>query len=306
MLNRVAGRAHDPRGAQLTGDSQADRPTQPVGSTGAAHYEDGAPGLGEQFRRTREALSGLFSAHMALLRAELGEIFGQIKVMAALAGVVLLVAFLTGILLYVGGFLFVGEWLFGSMGWGLAHGVLFGLGLIVVLGFAIVGVGLRLAVVSLVFAALLAAGLALLLGSQVAYETAEYFAGQLAAPLNSPAALSLLVGALVVGVLLAIALWRAAGAGGAVAGLIVGALLGLVLGWLIGGIAWERPPAVGFAIMIGLILWPILHAAMAWPRLDLEEHFGRLKPRQTMEAASETRQWLEEQWQTRRPTLGKS
>ncbi|HUG47768.1 MAG TPA: phage holin family protein [Candidatus Limnocylindria bacterium] len=306
MLNRVAGRAHDPRGVQLTGDPQADRPTQPVDSPEAAHDEDGAPGLAEQFRRTREAFSGLFSAHMALLRAELGEIFGQVKVMAALAGVVLLLAFLTAILLYVGGFLFVGEWLFGSMGWGLAHGVLFGLGLIVVLGFAIVGVGLRLGLVSFLTAAVLAVGLALLLGSNVAYETARYFAGQLASPFNSPASVALLAGALVFGLLLAIVGWRAGGAGAGVAGLVLGALLGLLLGWLIGGIAWQWPPAVGFAIMIGLILWPILHAALAWPRLDLEEHFGRLKPRQTMAAASETRQWLEEQWQTRRPTLGKS
>ena len=43
---------------------------------------------------------------------------------------------MTGTLLWVGGFLFLGEWLFGSIGWGLAHGLLFGIGLIVALGLA--------------------------------------------------------------------------------------------------------------------------------------------------------------------------
>ena len=265
-----------------------------------------AAGFGEQFRRTREAFSGLFSAHMGLLRAELGEIFGQLKVMATLAGVALGFALLMISMLYVGGFLFLGEWLFGSIGWGLAHGVLFALAVIVLLGFGILGAPWRLAAISFLLAAVLAIGLALLLGSNVVYETANYFAQQLAAPFNSAATVGLIAGALVVGLLLAIVAWRAGGTGAAVGGLIGGAVLGLLLGWLIGGIAWEWPPAVGLAITLGLILWPVAHAALAWPRLDLGEHFGRLKPRQTMEAATETKEWLEEQWQTRRPKLGRS
>ena len=265
-----------------------------------------AAGFGEQFGRTRQAFSGLFSAHMGLLRAELGEIFAQLKIMATLAGIALGFALLMIIMLYVGGFLFLGEWLFGSIGWGLAHGVLFPLAVIVVLGFGILGAPARTAIVSFLLAAVLAVGLALLLGSNVVYETADYFAQQLAPPFNSAATVSLIFGALVVGLLLAIVAWRAGGAGAAVAGLIAGAILGLLLGWLLGGIAWEWPPAVGLAITLGLILWPIIHGALAWPRLDLEERFGRLKPRQTMEAATETKEWLEEQWQTRRPKLGRS
>lgn len=226
--------------------------------------------------------------------------------MATLAGVALGLGLLVVIMLYVGGFLFLGEWLFGSIGWGLAHGVLFGLALIVVLGFGILGAGWRLASTSLAVAAVLTIALALLLGSNVLYETANYFAQQLAAPLDSPAVVAMLTGAVLVGLLLALLLWRAGGVGGAVAGLIAGAVLGLLFGLLLGGIAWEWPPAVGLAITLGLIVWPILHAALAWPRLNLEEHFGRLVPRQTMEAASETREWLENQWQTRRPKLGKN
>ncbi|CAN5836708.1 hypothetical protein BH24CHL6_BH24CHL6_15650 [soil metagenome] len=297
---------HDPRGAQLTGDPQVRRPPPAHEVRSQAEREGVAAGFGEQFRRTRAAFSGLFSAHIALLRAELGEIFAQLKVMATLAGVALGLALLVVTMLYVGGFLFLGEWLFGSIGWGLAHGVLFGLALIVVLGFGILGAGWRLALTSLVVAAVLTIGLALLLGSNVLYETANYFAQQLAAPLDSPAVVAMLTGAVLVGLVLALLLWRAGGVGGAVVGLIAGAVLGLLFGLLLGGIAWEWPPAAGLAITLGLIVWPILHAALAWPRLDLEEHFGRLMPRQTMEAASETREWLENQWQTRRPKLGKN
>jgi hypothetical protein len=295
-----------PRGAQLTGDPQVRRPPPADDARSQAEQEGVAAGLGEQFGRTRRAFSGLFSAHIALLRAELSEIFAQLKVMASLAGVALALALLVVTMLYVGGFLFLGEWLFGSIGWGLAHGVLFGLALIVVLGFGILGAGWRLVLISFAVAAVLTIGLALLLGSNVLYETANYFAQQLAAPLNSAAVVALLAGAIVVGLLLALLLWRVGGTGAALFGFIAGALLGLLLGGLLGGFAWEWPPAVGLAITLGLIVWPILHAALAWPRLDLEEHFGRLMPRQTMEAASETREWLEKQWQTRRPKLGKN
>ncbi len=264
-----------------------------------------APGLGEQVGRTRAAFGRLLSAHMALFRAELGEIFGLIKIMATLAGVALAMALLVLVTLYVGGFLFVGEWLFGSIGWGLAHGVLFGLALIVVLVFAILGINWGTAVLSFALAAVITVGLALLLGSNVLYETAGYFAGQLVAPFNSPASVALLTGAVVLGVLLAIVAWRMSGVGGAIGGFVAGAVLGLILGWLIGGIAWEWPPAAGFAITLGLIIWPIAHVALAWPRLDLGERFGQLKPTQTMEAVGETREWLVHQWQSRRPKPGR-
>ena len=60
---------------------------------------------------------------------------------------------MTAVLLWVGGFLFLGEWLFGSIGWGLAHGLLFGIGLIVALALAIVGSRARYCVLSFVVAA---------------------------------------------------------------------------------------------------------------------------------------------------------
>ena len=69
----------------------------------------------------------LFQAHIELLKAEFNDILGELKVLATQAGIALGIALMTAILLWVGGFLFLGEWLFGSIGWGLAHGLLFGI-----------------------------------------------------------------------------------------------------------------------------------------------------------------------------------
>ena len=91
----------------------------------------------------------LLQAHIALLRAEIDEILGEVKVLATQAGIALGIALMTGVLVWVGGFLFLGEWLFGSIGWGLAHGCCFGIGLIVALALAIVGSRARYAVIEL-------------------------------------------------------------------------------------------------------------------------------------------------------------
>ncbi|MDL2334696.1 MAG: hypothetical protein QFC55_01520 [Chloroflexota bacterium] len=266
--------------------------------------EERAPGLGAQFGRTRAAFVGLFQAHLDLLKTELGEIIGQIKLISAQAGCALVLLMMTGTLLYVGGFLFEGEWLFGSIGWGLGHGVLFGLAMIVMLALAIVGASRRAALGSLLLAVLATIGLAWLCGSNVAYNAANNAAGQLAFPLNGTVAVALVAGAVLGAILFALMLGRVAGRGGFIGGLLVGAIVGLPLGFLIAAAPWTWPPAVGFAITFGLIAWPILDAVMALPGLDPAERFAKLYPRRSIDAANETRAWLEEQWQTRRSKLG--
>jgi hypothetical protein len=263
--------------------------------------EPGKTGLGPQFGRTRAAFTRLITAHVALLRAELTDIVAQLKVLGTIAGIVLVLALLTAETLYIGGFLFVGEWLFGSIGWGLAHGVLFALGLIIVLVLVALGAGRGGVAVGFLISAGLTVALALALGSNVKYDTATYLASQLPAPLDSAGAIAALAGALGVAVLLLLVGWRLGGGSGAIAGLVVGLLIGAPLGWLAGGAPWTWPPAVGMAIAIGLLIWPILQLAISGPRLDVSERFSRLYPRQSIDAATETKEWLEEQWQTRRP-----
>jgi hypothetical protein len=290
-----------------TAGGAPDEPASP-GLTGPGAMpadDERVPGLGAQFGRTRASFSRLFRAHVDLAKAEIGEIVDQLKMLAALAGVVFVLALLVGNLLYVGGFLFLGEWLFGSMGWGLAHGVLLGVALIVALGLGIVGASRGAAVTSFLVALALAIVLALVMGSNIAYDTSAAVGTQLVSPLNSPGMVAGLSGVIIGAVIFAVLLWRVGGGGGAAGGLLLGVLLGGILGWLIGGAPWTWPPAVGLAITVGLLAWPILNVIVAWPQLDPAERFARLKPQQSIEAANETRAWLEEQWRNRRPTPGR-
>ena len=267
---------------------------------------EGAPAtLIEQFGRTKSSFSRLVQAHIGLLKAEIGDIVDQIKVIGTLAGVSLAILLFVGNMVYVGGFLFLGEWLFGSIGWGLAHGVLFGLAIVVVLGLAILGAGKGSAIMSFLLAVALMVGLSLLTGSNIAFNSASAVAVNLPSPINSAAAVALIGGALIGALVFALLLARVAGRGGFVGGLVLGALVGMPIGWLIGGAPWSWPPAVGFSITIGLMAWPILAAVAAIPGLDVGARFGRLYPQQSIEAVNETKAWLEEQWRSRQPKLGK-
>jgi hypothetical protein len=288
---------------EVTLTTQPD-PTTPDGP-GPTRGVSEAPGLGEQFRRTRASFSRLIRAHIALFRAELGEILAIIGGMAARAGAILGLALLMGIMLYVGGLLFLGEWLFGSIGWGLAHGVLLPIALIVALGLGIVGGTRGPALASLAIAVVVAVLIALLIGLNLAFETADYFAAEFGPPLDSPGAIGAIAGAVVLGLLLSLLGGRLGGVGGGLFGLVLGALLGALIGFAFAFSEWTWGPAVGLAIAIGLITWPVVNVALTWPRLDIEAHFARLKPAQTMEAVAETREWLEEQWQTRSPMRGR-
>ncbi len=269
--------------------------------------DEGPPSsLGEQIGRTRSSFMRLVQAHIALLRAELDEIMGEVKVLATQAGAILGIALFTATMLYVGGFLFLGEWLFGSIGWGFAHGVLFGVAIIVNLAFMMLGARGSSLALAFVLAAGLTVAIALLCGSNVAYNTAAGAASGLAQPLGTPGIVALL-GGIVIGIVLFTLLFaRAGGRNGAIAGFFLGAILGALVGWLIAGAPWTWPPAVGFAITIGLIAWAMLAALLALPGLNPEERFAKLYPRQSIESFEETRTFLEEQWASRRPKLGKS
>ena len=117
----------------------ADRSSSSDPSTGAGTGrrpdEGRAPGLGEQFGRTRSALFGLIAAHIKLAKAELSEIGGEIKRAAALGGAALMLLFLAGMLIVVGLMLYLGEAIFGSIGWGVLDGseLLLGVGVLLVL-----------------------------------------------------------------------------------------------------------------------------------------------------------------------------
>ena len=66
----------------------------------------------------------LVLAHIDLAKAEAGAIAGQVGRLIALGALAFMLVVFAVFLLVIGVSLFFGEWLLGSMGWGVLHGVL--------------------------------------------------------------------------------------------------------------------------------------------------------------------------------------
>ena len=107
--------------------------------SGRARARSEAPGLREQIGSTRDSAKRLIDAHIELGRAEFEEIGGAIKRAAALGGVAIGALVVAGLLVTVGTPLFLGQWIFGSIGWGLLHGLLLLVGIATLAGLAAIG-----------------------------------------------------------------------------------------------------------------------------------------------------------------------
>jgi len=95
--------------------------------------------LREQIGATRDSAKRLFDAHLELARAEFEEIGDAIKRAAALSGVAIAALIVAALLATVGTPLFLGEWIFGSIGWGLLDGLLLLVAVAAAAGLAAVG-----------------------------------------------------------------------------------------------------------------------------------------------------------------------
>jgi hypothetical protein len=296
--------------ADASGGSD-DGTTDDVGSADEQpQQEPGEPGVGEAIGGVRAAFIRMLDAHVALLRAELGIAGKEIGVIAGLAFGALFIAILALILLYVGSFLFFGELLFGSMGWGIIHGTLLAAAFI---GFVAVNLaggeveryGLGFAI-GLVAAILLAA----LLLSNVGNTGGESLRDWLEAtfvtedlPFGEAWLVTLsglVIGGLIGLVVALIVGWRYEVRGSqltglAVAGLVVGAFVGAV--WT--STRYDAPDGVlGLAITVGLLTWIIAGLALAAQRgFDPEARYANIIPRETLAAFEKTRDFLTGEWE---------
>lgn len=269
-------------------------------------------GLREQFGQTRRAARQLIDAHVRLLKAELGEIAAQLKLLAALAGILLAIGLYVANLLLIGGSLFLGEWLFGSIGWGVLHGMLLGIGLMVGVALVLFGAPAGMVVTRWLIAAAVAVLVTVVLGFNLARQGAIAAADQVRAglvptldPNWAPAVVAAAIGAIVIGLVLLVVGARA-GVGGGIAGLLVGAVLGALLGLLLGGTAFDWRIAAAIGVAVGALLWPIIQVQAALSAgVDPKKRFTRLWPRETYETALETKAWLEQEWAKRRDRLGR-
>lgn len=275
---------------------QPDEPangTVPRDRTVPAGRSPEPPGIRAQLGATFEAAKRLLRAHVDLAKAEAGEIVDEVKRMVGLVIVALGFVLFTGLLLTIGLVLFLGEWLFGSMGWGVLLGTFLFLDLALMAVLLAVGIrGARIGS-SLIIAVVLGVVVGLVLGLDLTHRGWTALADSVAANLDQ-ASRTLIVAvialAVVGGVLGLIAgIRRGAGAsiGGFLGGAVLGALIGLVSSTTI-------PGTVGAALGVwaALIAWPIL-AGLAVRRtgIDTDAIKQRFTPDQTIELTKETIEW---------------
>ena len=113
--------------------------TAPGGADTSASGTDDAPGVGESIGRVRSSVRGLVTAHVDLLKAELAVSGRDLGIIAGLVLAAISFVVVALLLVAIGTFLFLGEWLFGSMAWGILHGTLFLVLLCVPIGINLAG-----------------------------------------------------------------------------------------------------------------------------------------------------------------------
>jgi hypothetical protein len=256
-----------------------------------------APGLREQVGATKGAAVGLVKAHVELARAEFADILDEIKHVAVLVGLAFAAVLAVSVLLPIGLSLFLGETLFGSMGWGVLHGTLLLLGLAMAAVLVALGVGGGRIGVDFLIAALSGLAVALALGLNLTNRLWTAVGDSYAANIGPdvrPLIVGALVSALVLGLLGLIAGARGGGFVGAFVGAVGGAIFGALLGMLT---AVALGPRVGAAIgvTVALIIWPVaMSIGVARQGVDTAALKARFWPDETIETTKETIEWVRE------------
>jgi len=251
------------------------------------------PGLRAQLGATRTAALGLAQAHIDLVRAEVDEIKGEVARASGLAAAAIACLILLAFFVPIGGLLFAGEWIFGSIGWGL----LLGTELLIAVAVTVILVALRVPGLGrdVIVALLLGFAVALVLGLNLPNELFRRI-GEAAGLAVDPAVLPLVVGVAVVGVIgaltgLAIGIRRRGGAGGILGGLVAGMALGALAGAFL-SITFGLRVGVALGVAAFLVAWPVLMGLRTQRQgIDPEELKARFYPQATIDTAKESIEW---------------
>ena len=238
-------------------------------------------------------------AHVALAKAEFSAILDEGQRFGILAGVAVALVLFALLLVTVGGTLFLGEWLFGSIGWGALLGTELAIGGAVVLILAALYVPAERIVARLAVSFLAGLILAVVLALNIPNRAFTSIGTSVLASVDAgprPLVVGLLVGAGVGAIVgLIVGLKGRRGLGGTL-GTIVGlAALFLLVGALL---AVDYSPAVTIALGLALMLalWPILLALDTRQRgIDVEALKDRFYPKLTIDTTKETIEWLQRQ-----------
>ena len=258
-----------------------------------------APGLFGQIGATRDAGKRIVGAHVELAKAEFGDIADAAKRAAVLVGIALGAGFVAGLIVTVGLPLFLGEALFGSMGWGILLGVLLLGALALAATVAALRPGVKTSIGGPFFVGLvvgIAVGVALGLDLTNRAWTAL---GDVILPTVDASYRPLLMAIAALAIVGALGGLILAAATGTRGGSLVGAFLGgAVAGVLLGFLtAFAAGPRVGAAIgvAVGLITWmTMLGAGVARGGFDSDALKDRFWPAKTIEATKETIEWARE------------
>ena len=256
-------------------------------------------GLGEQASRVRGAAERLVLAHVELARAELSEIAVEIRRMVGFVGLALGFVFFALLLIFVGLPLFLGDWLFGSLGWGILHGVLFAVAVAVAAIAAALGAGPAAIRLPFLSGGAVTVAIGLALGSDRGYQAAAELAarGTAALRIELPAGAETLAagafGGAVIGAVLVllVGLARRRSVRGARALIVEGLALGAFVGAMAGAGHYSWALAVANGLAVGLLTW-IVTAAVAVAGVDVSARFEHLAPTTTIETAKETWEWV--------------
>jgi len=251
-------------------------------------------GLRGQLGATFAAGKRLFRAHVDLAKSELSEIVDEVTRMLALIGAAIGVVVLAGLLFGIGLFLFLGEWLFGSIGWGVLLGTLLLVDVALVLVLLALDVKAGRLGSSFIVAILGGAVIGAILALDLTHRGWTALGDAVASaydPSTRAVLLAMGVTAAVLGILGFIARVRT-GLGAAIGGLILGAIVGAVVGGLS---VISLPPTVGAAIgvLVALVLGPVLAAQdVMQTGVDGEAIMKKFTPDETIGMTKETIEWV--------------
>jgi MFS family permease len=264
------------------------------------------PGLRAQLGATFEAGKRLLRAHVELAKAELGEIVGEVKRMVALGALAVGLVVLAALLLLIGGMLFLGEWLFGSLGWGALLGFLLLVDLAIMAVLLALDVSGRRIGVSFLLGALIGVGIGVVLGFDVLHQgwraLGDAVAVNVIADEPTRTVLTAVIGlALIAGILGFLGGIRS-GIGPAVGGFIVAAIAGALIGWVT-AIPISAQVGAALGVLVALIAWPVFAGLdVARNPIDGEQLAEKFKPTETINLTKETIEWV----RARTPLVPKS
>lgn len=253
--------------------------------------------LRSSIRSTRDAGLRLAVAHYDLAKAEATQIGGEAGKVAAYVGIAVVSVLFVTIFAVVGTSLFLGEWVLGSLGWGVLHGILLLTAVAIACGLAAVGVRGRRILGALILGAIIGLVVGVLMALQLPNQ-AYTAIGQNILPNVEPGVRPLVVGAaifgiigLIVGIIVAA---RGTGTQGTrIAAFISAVLLGLIIG-AISATTLGPQVGAGIGIAVGYVSWIFLMALdVSRTGVDIEAFKARFTPTQTIETGKETLAWLQ-------------